>query len=173
MRAIWYILVMVWLLLFILCVKELQASQRQPFAEGRGFKNTGSGFVEARISTDDYLGKYVIVPFMSTYCPPCVKNLPKLKKYYEQYANPNVVIVAVAIEPKGGEQRLKALLDKVNIPGAVICEFNSWNSKIAERHAVRGIPYYFALNRTGRVIERSTSFRKIFMTIKKELKNDI
>ena len=152
---------------------SLQADTKVPFAEGQGFRYNGSEYVEAHISTDDYLGKYVVVPFLSTYCPPCVKNLPKLKKYYERYSNENVVIVGVAIEPPGGEYNLKRLLDKADIPGAVICEFNSWNSKIAERHAVRGIPYYFALDRTGRVIERSTSFRKIFMTIKKELKDEI
>ena len=165
-RLVIYLLAILLLVLTVVC----KGTTKGGFASGPGYKYTHSGFIEADVSTNEHLGKYVIVPFFSTYCPPCMKNLPKIAKKYEQYAHEDVVIVAIALEPKGGEARLLRVLNKHKIKGSVICEFTGWSSKLARQHNVTGIPYYFALNKSGGVIARSTSFREIFKAIKLEMK---
>lgn len=40
----------------------------------------------------DYKGKVVLLDFWATYCPPCIKAIPHLRKLKDQYADDMVVI---------------------------------------------------------------------------------
>ena len=143
----------------------------EPFAEGSGYKIANGNVVHVdKLSTDAYSGKFVIVPFFSTYCGPCMTNLPKLIKIYEQYKRPDVVLFGIAIEPKNGEERLLRILLKAGVEGTVLCEFQGWYSSVAKRHGIKGVPYYVLLDKNGRVLTRSTSFRQVFSVLKRSLK---
>jgi len=56
---------------------------------------------ENRTKLSDYRGKWVIVNYWATWCPPCKKELPAIQKLYEQHKKAkNVVILAVDDENK-------------------------------------------------------------------------
>jgi thiol-disulfide isomerase/thioredoxin len=46
---------------------------------------------ERRIS--DYRGKYLLIEFWGSWCPPCVAEFPHLKKAYEKYRERGLEIV--------------------------------------------------------------------------------
>lgn len=47
------------------------------------------------ISLDDYKGKWVILNFWATWCPPCLAEIPTLIKFYDKADKDNVVLLGI------------------------------------------------------------------------------
>jgi len=73
-------------------VYNVQVGDRAP-----GFDLTesvdGSGF-----GLDDYRGKWVLLNFWATWCPPCVEEMPSLNSLYESMRERGFVVLAVSID---------------------------------------------------------------------------
>ncbi|MDM5317683.1 TlpA disulfide reductase family protein [Fictibacillus sp. b24] len=48
-----------------------------------------------QIQLNDYRGKKVILNFWATWCPPCREEMPEMQKFYSDYKDKNVEILAV------------------------------------------------------------------------------
>jgi thiol-disulfide isomerase/thioredoxin len=46
----------------------------------------------------DYRGKWVLVNFWATWCPPCLNELPELNALYNAHKNKDLVVIGVAME---------------------------------------------------------------------------
>ncbi len=47
---------------------------------------------------DDYRGKWVLVNFWATWCPPCVEEIPELSALYDERKSGDLVVLGVAME---------------------------------------------------------------------------
>ncbi len=56
-----------------------------------------------------YQGRWVVVNYWATWCPPCLDELPELLEFHEAHA-PRVVLLGVNYEDIG-EQRLRRFVD--------------------------------------------------------------
>jgi thiol-disulfide isomerase/thioredoxin len=55
-------------------------------------------------SLADYKGKWVVVNYWATWCPPCQEEIPDLVDFYEQNRDRGVVVLGVNTEDIGREQ---------------------------------------------------------------------
>jgi thiol-disulfide isomerase/thioredoxin len=46
----------------------------------------------------DYRGKWVLVNFWATWCPPCLEEIPDLIRLYEKRANKDLMVIGVAMD---------------------------------------------------------------------------
>lgn len=51
-----------------------------------------------RVSLSDYRGKWVIVNYWATWCPPCLAEIPDLVKFYEKHKDTDAVVLGVNFE---------------------------------------------------------------------------
>jgi peroxiredoxin len=51
-----------------------------------------------QISFKEYRGKKVILNFWATWCPPCREEMPEMQKFYQDYKQKDVEILAVNLE---------------------------------------------------------------------------
>lgn len=51
-----------------------------------------------QISLTDYRGKKVILNFWATWCPPCREEMPEMQRFYKEYEQQDVEILAVNLE---------------------------------------------------------------------------
>lgn len=51
---------------------------------------------EHRLS--DYRGKWVVVNYWATWCPPCLQEIPELVDFHEQNKDKNAVVIGVNME---------------------------------------------------------------------------
>jgi len=54
---------------------------------------------DKQISLDQFKGKYVLLEFWGTWCPPCVKEIPELKTFYDSNRD-SVEIIGIACSDK-------------------------------------------------------------------------
>jgi thiol-disulfide isomerase/thioredoxin len=99
----------------------------------------------------DYIGKgkYILVDFWASWCGPCRKEIPNLKKVYEKYKGDKFDILGVAVWDKR-EDTLKAIEE----------EGIKWNQIIdaqtvpTEIYGIQGIPHIILFAPDGTIVER-------------------
>jgi thiol-disulfide isomerase/thioredoxin len=57
-----------------------------------------------RVQLSDYHGKWVLVNFWATWCPPCLEELPDLVKLHQAHKDRDLVVIGVAMEYSSPQQ---------------------------------------------------------------------
>jgi len=62
----------------------------------------------------DYRGKWIIVNYWATWCPPCQEEIPDLVSFHESHKDEDAVVLGINLEDVGDEQ-LAAFVDSFMI----------------------------------------------------------
>ena len=62
----------------------------------------------------DYRGKWVVVNFWATTCPPCIKEMPELSAFYDRHKDKDAVVLGVNFEDIR-ESWMRAFLNSVPV----------------------------------------------------------
>lgn len=52
----------------------------------------------------DYKGKWVLVNYWATWCPPCLEEIPDLVSLYDEHKDKDLMVIGVALEYKSAKQ---------------------------------------------------------------------
>ena len=69
------------------------------FAEPVDFALESLDGDEVRLS--DFRGRWVLVNYWATWCPPCLEELPELESFYNRHKDRNAVVLGVNMEDIG------------------------------------------------------------------------
>lgn len=62
----------------------------------------------------EFRGKWVVLNFWATWCPPCIDEMPELERFYETHKDRNAVVIGVNMEDVSVDI-LKAFVDDMFI----------------------------------------------------------
>ncbi|MFN3550659.1 MAG: peroxiredoxin family protein [Endomicrobiia bacterium] len=100
------------------------------------------------IKLSSFVGKnLILLNFLTTWCPYCVREIPQLKQLQEKYEDKGLKIIAVNIGEK--ETEVEKFVKKQDITYTVLLDLQG---KVARQYAVRGIPTNFLINLKGEII---------------------
>ena len=51
-----------------------------------------------KVSLSDYRGKWVVVNYWATWCPPCLEEIPDLVEFHERHKDTDAVVLGVSFE---------------------------------------------------------------------------
>lgn len=57
-----------------------------------------------RLALNDYRGKWVVVNYWATWCPPCLEEIPDLVNLYDQRKDKDLVVIGIAFEYKSRQE---------------------------------------------------------------------
>lgn len=103
---------------------------------------------EHRLS--DYRGKWVVVNYWATWCPPCQEELPELEIFHHGNAASRAVVLGVNMERIGIEQ-LRAFTEDQFLSYPILVGGPEPTQPFGE---VPGLPTTFLINRQGEVVAR-------------------
>ena len=102
------------------------------------------------LSLSSLRGKCVLVDFWASWCGPCIKELPNIKKVYEKYHDKGFEIISISLDDKKANW-VKAI-EKHQIPWLHVSSLKGWKCPVAKLYHVTGVPAMYLLDAEGRIV---------------------
>ena len=133
-----------------LCSLLLLAVSQFSFAEtheGANFLLKDTAGVKHQLSS--YKGKWVLVNYWATWCPPCLEEVPDLVNLYDQRKNKDLVVLGVVFEYKN-TQEVTVFVDDMLMSYPIILGTDSVKAQIGSADV---LPTTFIYNPQGALVK--------------------
>jgi thiol-disulfide isomerase/thioredoxin len=98
----------------------------------------------------DYRGKWVLVNYWATWCPPCLEELPELEVFHAHNAADRAVVLGVNMEDIDLTE-LRAFIEQQFVSYPILIAGPRPKALLGQ---VPGLPTSFLVNREGQVVAR-------------------
>lgn len=98
----------------------------------------------------DYRGKWVLVNYWATWCPPCLEELPDLEIFYNNHKDKDAVVLGVNME-EISKERLDKFLESQFLSFPILLSKPVARSELG---IIPGLPTSFLVNPEGVVVAR-------------------
>ena len=104
------------------------------------------------LSLEQYRGQVVLLDFWATWCPPCIAEIPNVKRTYEKYKDQKFQIIGISLDRS--REPLDAYIAKENLTW-----LHYWDNigKVSNLYKVQAIPSTFLIDGEG--VIRKTNLR--------------
>lgn len=101
------------------------------------------------INWDRYQGKVVLVDFWATWCVPCLREIPNIRKVYDQYSSQGFDVIGVNMDES--LQAAENFISKQAYPWTNyhFQDASGFGSEFAMRNGLQMIPFVVLVNRSG------------------------
>ena len=104
------------------------------------------------LKLSDLRGKIVLVDFWASWCGPCRRENPHVKKLYEKYNHRGFEILGVSLDRR--EYSWKQAIEKDGLEWYHVSDLKGWKNEVAKLYSVSSIPHTILLDQEGRIIAR-------------------
>ncbi|MEJ5994446.1 TlpA disulfide reductase family protein [Pedobacter sp. Du54] len=102
-------------------------------------------------------GKYILIDFWGSWCNPCIKAIPDLKKAYEQFKG-KVEFVSIAYDKLQDKKKLENLINQNNMTWHhVFDNMEAGKQSISNAYKVQEFPTTILVDPKGNVVFRSVA----------------
>jgi thiol-disulfide isomerase/thioredoxin len=127
----------------LLCVTAFLLSAEVASAESFVFKDI-QGHAQR---LQDYRGKWVLVNFWATWCPPCLEEIPDLISLHESHKKTDLVVIGVALDSTKESVIEFVAKKKISYP-IVVSDYD----KAEQVGEVEALPTSYLYDPTGKLV---------------------
>jgi len=95
----------------------------------------------------DHLGKWVVINYWATWCPPCKEEIPELIMFHDEHKDRDAIVLGFSME-RAPHKRLVKFVDEYMINYPIIPNAKSYE-QIGE---VPGLPTTYLIDPKGEVV---------------------
>ena len=102
------------------------------------------------LALSSFRGKVVLIDFWASWCGPCRKELPNVKRCYEKYKAKGFEIYGVSLDKERGAW-IEAIAEE-GLTWPQVSDLKFWESEAARIYAVQSIPYTVLVGKDGKIL---------------------
>ncbi|MDR0745350.1 MAG: TlpA family protein disulfide reductase [Mediterranea sp.] len=100
-----------------------------------------------------FKGKVVYIDIWATWCGPCKREFPFLKKLEAEYhGNKDMIFLGLNVDLSKDKQKWLDFLEKETLPGIQLFAGDSANKAIMKPYNIKGIPRFMLVGKDGKLI---------------------
>ena len=109
-------------------------------------------------------GKVALIDFWASWCGPCRREIPNIKKIHEQYGSKDFVVVSLNVwdKPDGQANAIKDM-------GMTWTQLTDATRNATDAYGVEGIPQILLIGKDGKIFARDLRGEEIEKAVKKAL----
>ena len=107
-----------------------------------------------KMGIDDLKGKFVVLNFWATWCPPCRLEMPSMEKLYQEFKGEGLEVVAINFMES--EKPIKSFLKENGFTFPVLLDKKG---EIARKYGVHGLPVTYLIARNGNLLAKSMGYK--------------
>lgn len=100
----------------------------------------------------EFQGKVLLIDFWASWCGPCRRENPNVKRLYAKYHDKGFDILGVSLDKK--KDRWLGAIQKDGLPWNHVSDLRGWSCSAARLYKVRSIPATFLLDPKGNIIAK-------------------
>jgi thiol-disulfide isomerase/thioredoxin len=104
------------------------------------------------VSLSDLKGKNVYIDFWATWCAPCKKEFPHLKKIEKKYHDSNIVFVGISLDKESKKDAWRRMVGEEGLTGLQLFADDSFNSAFAKTFLISAIPRFVLIDKEGKIV---------------------
>lgn len=123
--------------------------------------NAYENFAGGNTSLSDLKGSYVYMDIWATWCGPCIKEIPSLKRIEKQFEDKNIQFVSISVDEGRGYKGdaaeaykgWKKMITQKELSGIQLLADNGFNSDFIRAYKINGIPRFLLIDPEGNIID--------------------
>lgn len=107
------------------------------------------------ISLKDFSGKYILLEFWASWCVPCRKENPLLRRIYKKYSSKNFTIIGISLDKESDRAKWIKAIKEDELKWPQISDLKGIENVVAKKYAVGPIPSNFLIDPKGTIIGKN------------------
>lgn len=113
-----------------------------------GVDFTLMGIDGKRHQLSDFRGKWVVVNYWATWCPPCVEEMPELVNFHERHKDTDAVVIGVNMEEDVPAADIAGFVEQFLVSYPVLLS----EPQMTALGPIAGLPTTFLVSPEGKVV---------------------
>lgn len=105
------------------------------------------------LSLSDLKGQYVLIDFWASWCGPCRRENPNVKRVYEKYHDKGFEILGVSLDKAANAWT--AAIAQDGLTWKHVSDLQYWNSSVVPEYQITGIPLTVLVDKEGNIIAKN------------------
>ena len=106
-----------------------------------------------KISLSDFKGKYILLDFWASWCIPCRKEFPFLKKAYAKFKDKNFEIIGFSLDTE--ESLWISSIENDDVSWKQASNLKGYKDPVAVAYEINAVPTNWLIGPDGKIIARN------------------
>ncbi len=117
------------------------------------------------LSLSSLRGKVVLIDFWASWCGPCRRENPNVRKLYRRFHYKGFEILGVSLDNDGN--RWKGAIQADSLTWPHVSDLRGWQSSAAQLYQVSSIPQTYLIDKDGRIMAKGLRGPELEMVLAK------
>ena len=134
-------------------ISQAQGELKKREALGKPLDMKFTALDGSEVNISKMKGKVILIDFWATWCGPCIREIPSVKKTYEELNAKGFEIVGISLD--SDKAKLEDFIAKNDMPWPQFFDGRGWKTSLAQEHGISSIPAMWLVDKKGNLIDQN------------------